>query len=385
MTYMKKILVAAFAILMAFSGFAQDDEAIPLEKIWGCEVNPDNTVTFRFRAKNAGYVKVHGTMGRYWLEKGADGVWTVTTPPVGDGFHEYSFLVDDVLTPDPSNYYSTQSSGVVYSNFIVPGEKGDLYSVQDVPHGSLSHVWYHSDALDMDRMLNIYTPAGYENSRKRLPVLYLLHGSSQFDNAWIQSGRMVQIMDNLIAQGKAEPMIVVMPNGNRQLQASPGFDTYNLTYQAQTRKYLSKTNNGEWEAAFPEIVKYVDKHYRTIAKKSGRAITGLSMGGSMSVIISANYPDMFDYVGCFSCYPAGRGEAFENIFGKIEYQLKKKTPKLYYHTIGPADPLYNGAVNFWNTLENMGVKFESEVKGAEHDWYTWRIDLTDFVQRLFKD
>lgn len=383
---MKKFLITIAAIMVAFAGFAQDDEAIPLEKIWGVNVNPDNTVTFRFKAPNAGYVVAKGDMGKLWMQKDEDGIWTVTTPdPLRGGFYEYFFLVDDVMMPDPSNYYSTQSSGIVYSNFLVPGEQGDLYSVQDVPHGSLSHVWYHSDKLDMDRMLNIYTPAGYENSRKRLPVLYLLHGSSQFDNAWIQSGRMVQILDNLIAQGKAKPMIVVMPNGNRQLQAAPGFDTFNLTYQAQTRKYLTKTNNGEWEAAFPEIVKYVDKHYRTIAKKKGRAITGLSMGGAMSVIISANYPDMFDYVGCFSCFPMGRGETFDNLYEKIEYQVNKKTPKMYYLTCGPADDLYQGVLEFWQKLEDMGIEAETETKGVGHDWYTWRIDLTDFAQRIFKN
>ncbi len=383
---MKRFLLVFAAICVAFSCFAQDDEAIPIEKIWGVNVNPDKTVTFRFRDRNADYVVVKGDMGKYPMTKGDDDVWTVTTPhSLNGGFYEYFFIVDDVMMPDPSNYYSTQSSGIVYSIFLVPGGMGDLYSVQDVPHGTLSHVWYHSDKLGMDRMLNIYTPAGYEDGHKKLPVLYLLHGSSQFDNAWIQSGRMVQIMDNLIAQGKAEPMIVVMPNGNRQLQAAPGFDTFNLTYQAQTRKYLTKTNNGEWEAAFPEIVKYVDKHYRTISRKKGRAITGLSMGGAMSTIISANYPDLFDYVGCFSCFPMGRGETADNLYDKIEYQLTKKTPKWYYHTCGPADDLYPQVQKFWKDIEDRGIEFEHEEKGVGHDWFTWRMDLTDFVQKLFKD
>lgn len=374
----KRLFLAALLLCVSSALFS----AVPLEKIWGVSVNPDNTVTFRFRAPNAGYVVVRGTMGKYWLQKGDDGVWTATTPqPVEDGFHEYTYLVDDVLCTDPTNYFSVQSSGIVYSVFIVPGEKGDLYSVQDVPHGTVSQVWYHSDMLGMDRMLNIYTPAGYECSRRHYPVLYLLHGSSQFDNAWIQSGRMVQIMDNLIAQGKAEPMIVVMPNGNRELQASPGLDTLNLAYQARTIQYLTKTNNGEWEAAFPEIVRYMDRHFRTIAKKKGRAITGLSMGGSMSLRIAADNPAMFDYVGCFSCYV----DEVPGIYEKIEYQLTKKTPKLYCHICGPYDVLYPAVRKFWDRLEAMGLEFEHEAKGAEHDWYTWRICLTDFVQKIFKD
>ena len=379
-------LFAIFVLLLGFAASmsAQRDTTLRPEMQRGAIVNEDHSVTFNFRARNAGWVVVRGDFGKYPMTRTDQDNWSVTTPPLPSDFHEYFFIADDVMLPDPSNYYSTQSSGVVYSNFIIPGGLGDLCSVQDVPHGSLVRLWYHSDALGMDRILHVYLPAGYDSSRKRYPVFYLLHGSSQHADAWLQSGRTVQIMDNLIAQGKAEPMIVVIPGGNLQLYSYPGEDTWNLDYRPMGRVFLPKTNNGDWEAAFPEIVKYIDKHFRTRTGRKDRAIAGLSMGGAQSVAISANYPKLFGYMGCFSCFPMGEGEVMENLDAKIAAQTLGRGMRLYYLSCSSHDALYPEVLKFRDRLQQMGVAVHYVEAGSGHDWFTWRQNLVDFAPLLFK-
>lgn len=166
---------------------------------------------------------------------------------------------------DPSNVYQIRDVATVTSIFIVGGGQADLYKVNDVPHGTVSKVWYDSPSLGMRRRMTVYTPAGYENNGKaRYPVLYLLHGMGGDEQAWMELGRASQILDNLIAQGKAKPMIVVMPNGNASQEAAPG-ETSNGLVQPQFN--LPKTMDGTYETSFPEIIEYVDSHYRTIRKR----------------------------------------------------------------------------------------------------------------------
>ena len=167
--------------------------------------------------------------------------------------------------------------------FLIGGGRADLYKVCDVPHGTVSKVWYNSPTLGIDRRLTVYTPAGYEQGSKRYPVFYLLHGMGGDENAWSELGRAAQILDNLIAQGKAEPMIVVMTNGNAALQAAPGESP--LGYAAPSLQ-LPKTMEGSFETAFPDVVNFVDATYRTQRNKHARAIGGLSMGGYHSMHIS---------------------------------------------------------------------------------------------------
>ncbi len=160
--------------------------------------------------------------------------------------------------------------------------------------------WYHSNALGLDRRLQVYTPPFYDSTNRNYPVLYLLHGSGGDENAWVELGSLPRIMDNLLAEGKIEPMIVVMPNGNPSKQAAPGETTENLAYKPQMSNKFPGFKRGSYEMAFPEIVNFIDTRYRTIPDKAHRAIAGLSMGGMHSLTISANYPDLFDYVGLFS-------------------------------------------------------------------------------------
>ena len=269
--------------------------------------------------------------------------------------------------------------------FIIPGEKGNLYNVCKTAHGTVSKVWYDSPGLGMQRRMTVYTPAGYEDSgNRRYPVLYLLHGMGGDEDAWVTLGRAAQVLDNLIAQGKAEPMIVVMPNGNAGLPSAPGEGPEGL-YQPMTRPM--KTMEGSYEAAFRDIVDYVDSHYRTIRKKSGRAIAGLSMGGFHSFHISKQYENMFDYVGLFSAAVRnpenGEGGIYDDFDAKIAKQFANGL-ELYYIAIGNTDFLYDENKKLRSYLDEHGYPYVYVETGGGHIWRNWRIYLTDFAGRLFK-
>lgn len=377
------------------------------QALWGTppvvspEINPDNTVTFRLKESAAEKVFVTGDFlptqkiqtpygefdgpGYAELKKNEDGIWEYTTPSaLAPELYSYSFVVNGVRMPDPANVFQIRDVATISNVFLISGGRADLYKINDVPHGTVSKIWYRSDALGMDRRLTVYTPAGYESSRKRYPVLYLLHGMGGDENAWTELGRASQILDNLIAQGKAEPMIIVMTNGNAALEAAPGESS--LGFKAPTTQ-LPKTMDGSFEAAFPEIVKFIDGNYRTVRKKQGRAIAGLSMGGFHSMHISLQYPDMFDYVGLFSAAimpdKNAKSPVYEDLDGKLAAQFARK-PALYYIAIGNKDFLYNANVEYRRMLDSKGYEYVYNESEDGHIWKNWRIYLTDFAPRLFR-
>ena len=270
--------------------------------------------------------------------------------------------------------------------FLVDGALSENYFVREVPHGTVAKVWYPSPSLGMERRrMTVYTPAGYEEGTKRYPVLYLLHGAGGDENAWSELGRAVQILDNLIAQGKAEPMIVVMPNGNGAQQAVPG-EYPNSMYKPSFMN--PKTMEGSYEKAFPDIMNFVESHYRTINDKAHRAIAGLSMGGFHSLYISANYPDKFDYVGLFSAAinRESKGEntyIYKNLEEKLAIQFAA-APKLYFIAIGNADFLYQDNVAFRQLLDRRGYKYEYTETDGGHEWRNWRKYLNNWLPKLFK-
>lgn len=330
---MKKIFTLAAALMLTTAAFAQ-------EAIWGVnslispEVHPDNTVTFRFKAPKAVKVQVVGDFIKDRnadgyriadLKEGDKGIWEFTTGKLDSELYSYCFIVDGLQVTDPLNVYMNRDVNSVNNIFIVKGGKGDLYSVNDVPHGTVSKVWYDSPTLGMKRRMTVYTPAGYENNSKtKYPVFYLLHGRGGDEEAWMDLGRASQILDNLIAQGKAKPMIVVMTNGNVSQEAAPGQTSQGLV---PPNANLPKTMEGSFETSFPDVVKYIDNHYRTIRKKEGRAIAGLSMGGFHSLHISMQYPDMFDYVGLFSSaimpHEGVSSPVYENIDEKLQSSSRR--------------------------------------------------------------
>lgn len=226
---------------------------------------------------------------------------------------------------DPSNVYMIRDIATYTNYFLVDGELSQNYFVCEVPHGTVSKVWYPSPTLGMERRrMTVYTPAGYEDSNKQYPVLYLLHGAGGDENAWSELGRAIQIFDNLIAQGKAEPMIVVMPNGNG---AQELYRVNILTVCISLRLPIRRRWKVLSKKAFPDIMKYVESHYRTINDKNHRAIAGLSMGGFHSLYISANNPDLFGYVGLFSAAinRQAKGENTNIMATNYRDKIKKST------------------------------------------------------------
>lgn len=408
---MKKTIFTLALALLSSALWAQQ-ALFDVNDLTSPEVNANGTVTFRLHAPKAVKVEVTGDFlpkqvidtpqGKYeadgvaQLKEGKNGIWEYTTAgALEPEMYSYKFVVDGQNYLDPSNVYRCRDIASFTNIFIVTkdkGDKGDLYNVNKVPHGNVSKVWYDSPTLKATRRMTVYTPAGYDKGGK-YPVLYLLHGAGGDEDAWTTLGRAAQILDNLIASGKVKPMIVVMPNGNANCDAAPGeWDKgmYKPTFMGhQASKPVAST-----EESFKDIVKYIDKNYRTKANKQNRAICGLSMGGGHSYGISKLYPDMFNYVGLFSAAVSMNVKGFDGLNDKDQsiapetaQQLKvmfQKKPALYWIAIGKTDFLYKNNKDYRDYLDKMGYKYEYVETEGGHIWRNWRVYLTEFSQRLFK-
>jgi len=398
---MRTLSILIAAVLVSTTASAQ-------QALWGGqdikspEIHANNTVTFRLQAPQATKVEITGDflptkkqetpMGTYdapgtaELTKNAQGVWEFTTSaPLAPELYSYSLIVDGVKVIDPNNVYMIRDVASVTSVFIIGGGRADLYKVNNVPHGTVARRWYDSPALNMTRRITIYTPPGYEASTAKYPVFYLLHGAGGDEEAWIALGRTAQILDNLIAQGKAKPMIVVMTNGNVVQKAAAGEWERGMT---KPSLWEDTRMDGMFETAFPDVMKFVESNYRTIATKAGRAIAGLSMGGFHSLHISKEYPDKFDYVGLFSAaiMPMQQGvtsKIYENFDQKLKTQFSQK-PKLYWIAIGTTDFLIQANNDFRKLLDDNKYPYTYYETGEGHIWKNWRIYLTEFVPMLFK-
>jgi enterochelin esterase family protein len=355
------------------------------------EINSNNSVTFRFQAPDAKDVKISGdwmpaqeyTPGSEKMTKDEKGIWSYTTSVLPSDLYSYSFNVDGVKCTDPNNVYLIRDVASVTNVLIIGGGKADLYKVSNVPHGSVTRRWYNSPSLGINRRITIYTPAGYEKSNESYPVLYLLHGMGGDEEAWIALGRTSQILDNLIAQGKAKPMVVVMPNGNVVQEAAPGESS--LGFYKPTMQ-LPNTMDGKYEDTFQDIIKFVESNYRVIAKKSGRAIAGLSMGGFHSLHISRYYPNTFDYIGLFSAAIMPDAKVTSKVYDNFDATLKQQMTngyKLYWIGIGKADFLYKFNEEFRKKLDGLKMPYEYRESEGGHTWTNWRVYLSEFAPRLF--
>lgn len=387
---MKKAIVL-FLIMASISSCAQ-------QALWGAAeivspgINTDNSVTFRFMAPDAKEVKLSGdwmpaegwTPGSEVMTKGEKGLWSFTTEVLPSELYSYSFLVDGLKSTDPNNVYLIRDVATVTNVFIVGGGQADLYKVNEVPHGTVARRWYNSPGNEKMRRITIYTPPGYEDSKEKYPVLYLLHGMGGDEEAWIALGRTAQILDNLIAQGKTKPMIVVMPNGNVAQEAAPGES--NLGFYKPTFQ-LPNTMDGKYEATFPDIIKFVESSYRVKADKTNRAIAGLSMGGFHSLHISRYYPNTFDYIGLFSAAILPDQKVTSKVYEKLDETLKtQKTNgyKLYWIGMGKTDFLYKSGVEYRERLDKIGMKYTYVESEGGHTWRNWRVYLSEFTPLLFK-
>ncbi|GMQ33432.1 alpha/beta hydrolase-fold protein [Algoriphagus taiwanensis] len=386
------------ALLIQAEAFPQE-ALFRAQNIISPEVHEDNSVTFRVFAPNAKEVQVTGDFlptvkmdspmgqidgpGKAALTKDENGVWSMKTEPLGPELYNYSFIVDGFTTTDPNNPFLIRDVASAFNIFIVGGGHAELFKVNDIPHGSVTRRWYDSPGLGMDRRITIYTPPGYEKSNESYPVLYLLHGAGGDEEAWINLGRTAQIMDNLIAEGKAKPMIVVMPNGNVIQDGAPGEGSKNM-YKPQFM--IPKTMDGTYEGAFEDIIKFVESNYRVKADKANRAIAGLSMGGYHTLHISRYYPNTFDYMGLFSAAIMPREDATGKVYSNFDETLQAQMDngyKLYWIAIGKTDFLYDANQQYIAKLDSMKMPYEYVESEGGHIWRNWRIYLSQFAPRLF--
>ena len=388
---MKRFIVMVCCCLMALGSMAQQQLG-QRPRVKSPVVNADGTVTFNFYDPTAQRVSVNGDfreIGSQRLEmtKQDNGVWTVTTAPLNPELYSYSLSVDGQRFVDPSNSYVNRDISTLSNIFIVSkssDDKGHLYQVNNVPHGTLSRVWYDSPTLGQQRRMTVYLPAAYDG-KKRFPVMYLLHGHGGDETAWGDLGRASQIMDNLIAEGKCVPMIVVMPNGNPTCNAAPGW-WHEGMYTPDGNAFNQRGAKATMEESFLDIVKYVDSHYQTIAKREGRAVTGLSMGGGHTFGISRLYPETFDYYGLQSAATrmAFGGSDNQAKFDEQMARLFNSKPKLYWIAIGKEDFLMQMNSDLRKYLDEKGYKYEYYENDGGHIWRNWRIYLTMFAQKIFK-
>lgn len=397
---MKSILIFLLGMTLLITNISAQQALWGGQAIVSPEINIDNTVTFRLMAPGADSVFVTGDFlptekiktpmgefdgpGKAALTKDDKGVWSFTSQALSPELYSYSFIIDGFSTTDPSNPFLIRDVASITNIFIVGGGHADLYKVNNIPHGSVTRRWYESPGLGMDRRMTIYTPPGYETSSDKYPVLYLLHGAGGDEEAWISLGRTAQIMDNLIAQGKSKPMIVVMPNGNVIQDAAPG-EGHEGFYKPQFM--VPKTMDGTYEANFMDIIKFVESNYRVKADKADRAVAGLSMGGFHSFHISRYYPNTFDYIGLFSAAIMPREDATSKVYVDIDGTLKKQMEngyKLYWIAIGKTDFLYQSNADLRKQMDAMGMKYSYTETEGGHIWRNWRIYLSDFVPLLFK-
>lgn len=407
----------------------------------------DNSVIFRIYEPYAKEVVLKGTMlppkrkiktpagvfgkqGEAEMNRLNDGWWEYKCQGLDSGLYNYIFEVDDAIQIDSLNSCQMREGNEYTSYFILGNGIGDDFLQHDVPHGTVKSVWYPSKLKDFSqRRMMVYLPSGYnKNVSKKYPVLYLLHGTGGDEESWCDCGRIAQIMDNLIAEKRCVPMIVVMPNGIANMSAAPGKDPINPNQQASSISVESMM--GSIESVFMhDVVEYVDKHYRTIPNKHNRAIAGLSLGGLQTLYISLNNPNSFDYVALFSAQATnalndnriagmfGLSEDWNNISSALPFLKKGKlgkkitsitsgvsqgylevyegldkklkaffldSPALFYISLGREDFVKKLNDDLRAKLDKGGYKYSYIETDGGHTWDNWRKYIVDFLPRLFR-
>lgn len=385
------ILLAAITGGLLWGQGASDCTPSPLN-IPGAQypcVHPDNRATFRIVAPEAKAVHVR-VSGNHEMSKTADGAWMVTTPPLAPGFHYYTIVVDGAVVNDPGTHTFLGTSKAS-SAIEIPEKGADYYLPKDVPHGEVRMVWYRSKITGAWRRCFVYTPPDYDtNPTRRYPVLYLQHGMGEDETGWILQGKANFILDNLIAEKKAVPMIVVVENG----YAARAGEKPPTGPAAGGR---GPTPAGPSTAAFEEVlvkevIPMIDARYRTLADRDHRAMAGLSMGGNQACRITLAHLDLFSYIGMFSGTCLGLGTepfdpktGFGGVFG--DAASFNKRVRLVWIGIGTAEPApFPASIRaFRDSLDKGGIKYVYfESPGTAHEWLTWRRSLNDFAPRLFR-
>ena len=384
------LLFPSFALLLSINAQAQfapqvqlPDGATPLSTNISQNSYPvilkDKKIAFSLAAPTANTVQVDICGSKYDMAKNDKGVWYAEIPPQVPGFHYYSLVVDGVSVNDPASE-TFYGCGKMMSGVDVPEDNTEDFEIQNVAHGQVSITNYYSKVDNEWRPLWVYTPAGYNDDlKKRYPVVYIQHGGGEDHRGWVQQGRLANIMDNLIASGRAVPMIVVCSNGNVKKRVS-GFPAYSVQGMQSFKQEMVEN-----------IVPFVDKTFRTKADAQNRAMCGLSMGGGQSFYVGLLTPEVFANVGIFST------GMFGGIQGSANFDLEKECPgiltdtkkfnsqrKVFYISCGEQDPRITYTKAIVKKMQDAGVQVVFNSFPGDHEWQPWRKSVRDFTQKLFK-
>jgi enterochelin esterase-like enzyme len=366
-----KPLILAVLLAGASVSAAHAQQARP---IVSPDILADGRVTFRLNAPKADEVVLTGEFldGPRNFAKDADGVWSVTVGPIAPEVYHYNFTIDGVRTIDPSNpqLKTGSTASTITSVLEIRHPSPAFYDAQPVPHGDIRTNWYHSKSLAGVRRLTVYTPPGYDKNRStRYPVLYLFHGANADENAWYRLGRANLILDNLLAAGKIQPFIVVMPFGYGVTPGGPQADN--------TAKF--------GKDLIEDVIPYIESSYRTLTDRNNRAIVGLSMGGGQALSIGLNNVDLFSYVGGFS---SGLGNAanYPKTYAKIAANADEanKRLKLVWIGCGKEDGQFGQSKSLSDFLTANNVKHTFRETSGAHTWMVWRRYLHEISPLLFR-
>jgi enterochelin esterase-like enzyme len=373
---MKRTVLVFAVLLSSVLAYAQT----PPPPLISPDVHPDNTVTFRLRSPNAKEVAIalEGSSKPLPMQKDDQGVWSVTTAPLAPDYYGYSMVVDGVNMFDPSNYAIKPNFLYRASELHVPGPASLSWEIADVPHGEIYHHFYKSAVVGDNRGFYVYTPPGFDpRGKQTYPVFYLLHGYSDDASAWTAVGRANVILDNLIAQGKAKPMLVVMPLGYGAPEVlSP--DSGVFRDPSLTQRNFDKFR----EALLTEVIPRVEAAYPVKKDRESRAIAGLSMGGAESLLTGLNTLNQFAWVGAFSS--GGFNAEFEKEFPALLDSKANQQLHLLWIACGTDDRLIDINRQFRTWLTSKGIKHADIETPGSHTWMVWRRNLTEFAPLLFR-
>jgi enterochelin esterase family protein len=393
------LLLAGLCAVQGSSAQEAGDFRPAETNVWGAQyprVDSTGRVEVRIKAPEATKVRVNFWSGpKLDMVKQPDGFWTVTTPPLVPGLHYYTILLDGAEVTDLGSH--AFFGGSKHASAVeVPEPGSTYYSIQDVPHGQVREVWYHSKVTGTWRHALVYTPPAYDSDTKtRYPVLYLQHGGGEDETGWVRQGRANFILDNLIADGSAKPMIIVMAYGYARRAGQPAPDFTGRPFGSpEALKAMQEMTQAFEDDVTQALIPFVDKTFRTIADRDHRAMAGLSMGGMQTFHITLNHLDLFSYIGGFSgaAGPLVLGDqkldaktAYNGVFADPAAFAKKV--RLLWLGIGTAEPerMLAGIRRLHTSLTEAGIQHVYyESPGTDHEWQTWRRDLKDFAPRLFR-
>jgi len=373
---------------LLLSGFSLSAQQRPNPLI-SHEVKEDKSVIFRLYAPDARRVQVRGTfkdpIAIIDMVKNDTGLFELKTDPLPSDMYVYTYIIDGVQTLDPANNVVVRDGSYIESRLMIPGEWVDnVIGVRDVLHGNVTSVWYQSPTLGMQRRMIVYTPPDYEKSGGKYPVLYLLHGGGGDEEAWISRGKANYILDNLIADSKAKPMIIVITNGVASVPAAPGERPLKMT-GTNVSSPMAMTSGLFEESLVKDVIPFIESNYRVQADPDHRAIAGLSMGGYQTQKITNANPGKFMYIGVWSM-------GLYNMFGQYNKEehiaqlkaLKAGNPKLYYIGCGKTDFLYKGVTDLRALYDELGFKYTYRESEGGHSWNNWRLYFSEVAKLLFR-